>query len=467
MVYLKGNYLREEITIKHLFIMLASIAFLNATPTLEVHATDTTCTTSNDCDVILDDLTDDLNNAKQEEAKLEQEQATMHKEIQDLKIEIEDLEANLSALSAEQKETETLITKQEAEITQTENEIDATKDTVYELMILSQRETYQNPLLSLLSEDESLVTMIQKIRQYTYFNKMNQDMITDFKTLLAAHEKQLTTLATTKENLVSKQETITKEQATMETKVSELETLEEQLLKELEALEKIQVNKQEELEIVDAQKAALKQLEEQARLEALEKEQERLEALEKEEAEKEETSKPEVDSKPDPKPEVDSKPDPKPEVESKPDPKPDPKPETSQPTDTMFRLPMSSGYVSCEFACYSGHSGMDISNLYDRTTPILASASGIVTKASYHSGYGNHIIITHSINGKTFTTLYAHLSSMSVSVGQSVSAGQQIGRMGSSGNSTGAHLHFEIYEGYFNYGSAINPRRYLHFPSRW
>lgn len=89
-----------------------------------------------------------------------------------------------------------------------------------------------------------------------------------------------------------------------------------------------------------------------------------------------------------------------------------------------------------------GHNGVDLSNKIG--SPVLASAGGVVRVAKvggYNFGYGNYIIITHP-NGTE--TVYAHLLSVGVSVGQSVNQGQQIGQLGSSGNSTGPHTHFEI-----------------------
>jgi LysM repeat protein len=89
-----------------------------------------------------------------------------------------------------------------------------------------------------------------------------------------------------------------------------------------------------------------------------------------------------------------------------------------------------------------GHNGVDLTLSYGAN--ILASADGqvIVARSSgYNGGYGQYIVIKH---GNGTQTLYGHLSSVLVSVGDSVSQGQVIGKMGSTGKSTGVHLHFEI-----------------------
>ena len=104
------------------------------------------------------------------------------------------------------------------------------------------------------------------------------------------------------------------------------------------------------------------------------------------------------------------------------------------------------------------HHGVDIAKA--GTVPVVASASGVVSYSGQMSGYGNVIIITHSINGKTYETLYAHLRNLGVGSMQTVSQGQTIGYMGNTGIGTGQHLHFEVHNGRWNgaKSNAINPR---------
>ncbi|MFJ8261798.1 murein hydrolase activator EnvC family protein [Rummeliibacillus sp. NPDC094406] len=107
------------------------------------------------------------------------------------------------------------------------------------------------------------------------------------------------------------------------------------------------------------------------------------------------------------------------------------------------------------------HYGVDLAN--KQGTPIVAAADGVVFRASPLSTYGNVIMITHSINGHTFTTVYAHLSGYKSTVGQSVKKGQVIGYMGQTGRAYGSHLHFEIHTTAWKGQSvgAINPLRYI------
>jgi murein DD-endopeptidase MepM/ murein hydrolase activator NlpD len=95
------------------------------------------------------------------------------------------------------------------------------------------------------------------------------------------------------------------------------------------------------------------------------------------------------------------------------------------------------------------HAGIDLAAPLG--TPIYATADGIVTEAGYNNGgYGNLIKVDH---GRGIETRYAHLSSMAVRVGQRITRGQVIGRMGSTGRSTGSHLHYEVRID----GRAVNP----------
>ena len=100
---------------------------------------------------------------------------------------------------------------------------------------------------------------------------------------------------------------------------------------------------------------------------------------------------------------------------------------------------------------YKFHSGIDIGASYG--SPVYAAAAGVATKSYDASGFGNYVTINH---GNGYTTLYGHMSSVIVSTGQSVSQGQVIGYVGSTGASTGPHLHYNVY---YN-GSLTNPLSY-------
>ncbi len=103
------------------------------------------------------------------------------------------------------------------------------------------------------------------------------------------------------------------------------------------------------------------------------------------------------------------------------------------------------------------HSGVDLG--VPMGTAVKCSNSGVVTFVGWYGGYGKVVIVNHGIyKGKPVSTLYAHLSSYSVSQGAKVSRGQVIARSGSTGYSTGPHLHFEVRVN----GSPVNPYSYAH-----
>lgn len=125
---------------------------------------------------------------------------------------------------------------------------------------------------------------------------------------------------------------------------------------------------------------------------------------------------------------------------------------TAMPAASMM---MSSGfgYRADPFSGAAAmHAGLDFKGPVG--TPIFAAAEGRVVLAGFNGGYGNSVEIRHA-NG--LVTRYAHLSGVNVRPGKMVERGVQIGRMGSTGRSTGSHLHFEVRLN----GQAINPRKFL------
>lgn len=107
----------------------------------------------------------------------------------------------------------------------------------------------------------------------------------------------------------------------------------------------------------------------------------------------------------------------------------------------------TSGKISQNYTWY--HRAIDIAN--NQAPSVVAAASGRVAAVIYSRvGYGNHIVVDH---GNGFQTLYGHLARIYIQDGQTVSSGQAVGQMGSTGRSTGIHLHFEV----FKAGTKINP----------
>ena len=179
------------------------------------------------------------------------------------------------------------------------------------------------------------------------------------------------------------------------------------------------------------------------------------------------TSTPELEVTPTPEPEVTPTPEPEatptPEPEATPSPKPEQVPgyqvaETDRNGDFLWPVP-GYGTVSQEYDA-TKHTGIDISA--EQGVAVIAAADGTVSHIQTWDGstttgdqsYGNMVQITHADER---TTLYAHLSKVLVSSGDSVSAGETIGYVGNTGNADGAHLHFEVRQS----GQTVDPRPFI------
>lgn len=118
------------------------------------------------------------------------------------------------------------------------------------------------------------------------------------------------------------------------------------------------------------------------------------------------------------------------------------------------------GHISCPYGLridpFSGegayHTGMDLSAPIG--TSVSAAADGTIAHADWMNGYGNLVVIDH---GNGYETYYGHLSRVDVMAGQSIRRGERIGAVGTSGRSTGPHLHYEVRVG----GVPVNPYRFL------
>ncbi|RBM08999.1 LysM peptidoglycan-binding domain-containing M23 family metallopeptidase [Streptomyces sp. PT12] len=143
-----------------------------------------------------------------------------------------------------------------------------------------------------------------------------------------------------------------------------------------------------------------------------------------------------------------------------PEPEPAPAPEPADEAASGFVAPVdasvTTGYRVAGSSWSSGyHTGVDFP--VGTGTPVSAIGAGEVVTAGSGGAYGNEVVIRHDDG---HYSQYAHLSSISVSAGQTVNAGDQIGLSGSTGNSTGPHLHFEVRTGP-DYGSDVDPLAYL------
>ena len=121
---------------------------------------------------------------------------------------------------------------------------------------------------------------------------------------------------------------------------------------------------------------------------------------------------------------------------------------------TFLTHPTRGGYITSNFGTRWGrnHNGLDIA--HNTGDPIYAAFDGVVRECHYENGYGNKILIEHENN---IETIYGHLSKFEINVGDDVKKGDLIGRVGSTGRSTGPHLHFEVRLN----GTPVDPSLYI------
>ncbi|MFC7534826.1 M23 family metallopeptidase [Actinoplanes sp. GCM10030250] len=119
--------------------------------------------------------------------------------------------------------------------------------------------------------------------------------------------------------------------------------------------------------------------------------------------------------------------------------------------------PLSAAQVTSCFGQRWGrlHAGVDLAAPHG--SPIVAAGAGVVVTAGPNGGYGNAVLIDH---GNGYLTNYGHMSKIVVEPGQKVTAGQHIGDEGSTGHSTGPHLHFEVHQGFFQ--NPLEPTAWMH-----
>ena len=125
-----------------------------------------------------------------------------------------------------------------------------------------------------------------------------------------------------------------------------------------------------------------------------------------------------------------------------------------------MRSPVASSFVTSSYGYRADpfgrggqfHKGID----FDARTgdPVMTVADGVVSYSGVRGGYGNVVEVDH---GNGYVTRYAHNSRLTVKAGDLVRAGEQVAKAGSTGRSTGAHVHFEVWEN----GRVVNPRKFL------
>jgi murein DD-endopeptidase MepM/ murein hydrolase activator NlpD len=461
-----------------------------------------------------EDLDEQRDEVERKKSENEEQQSKKTEKQDDLQAAAEKLRTELEKIDGKIGETNTKLADTESEISSLETDIDTLKKEIADLEVRIeerhgllkdrihslQKSGGQVKYLDVIMESKSFSDFLNRVDAVSTIMGADQELMeaqqqdlkdveskkTERQTKLVRLEKQADVLEETKQTLTDQQE--------------EKDKLIADVMKEYELTSEELVSLSEESALLAAQEDAIaaevayrdkQKAEEEARKEeerqraeqAKQEEAARVAAAEKEAAAKAEQEKASAsaDSEPtvkqEPKKEIAEK---KQTVEtestssksaSSAPPKQQANPAPKQKQQTT-KAPVSSGdfitpapgSITSGFGPRWGtfHYGIDIAKR-GSNVPIWAAASGTVSQAYYSSSYGNVIFVRHSIDGKTYTTVYAHLTSMQVSAGQRVSQGQQIGTMGNTGMSQGQHLHFELHTGTWNgsKSNAVNPIPYL------
>ncbi len=357
----------------------------------------------------IESLKSDIESVEEEIGKLQSSKADIQSYITQLDAEMAELEARLAQLS------EDIEGKQE-EIAATEVELEeaiATVDEQYEAMKLRIQYTYENggfSYLTILLESESITDFINRADYATQMVEYDRRMLEEYQ---LAQQK----VEDTKAQLEAEEQELSELQADVEEQRESLDLLIDAKTQEIASyqakIENAEAEADDYSDQLAEQERLLDQIEDQIAAEA---------AAKAQELENTGTVTPSASG-------------------------------FVWPCPSSHRITSGFGPRSQPTAGAStNHKGIDIGA--STGSAIIASASGVVTTATYSSSAGNYVVISH---GGGISTVYMHCSALYVSVGQSVSQGETIAAVGSTGYSTGPHLHFGVIVN----GSYVNPLGYV------
>lgn len=400
-----------------------------------------------------------IKDAESEVDNLEQKKKDLQENIEDLEKDkgnitnyIEKLDKQLNSLTKDITDTNSDIKETTATLLATREELElakVTEENQYKSMKARIKYMYENgsgDYVEVLLRAESISDLLNRSEYIEKVSEYDKDMLTRYQaTKIGIEEKETQISAKLKEL-----ETLNAE---LELEQGSVNTLIDNKSKELKKYESEIVTSKDQMDQYEAE--ILKQ--EDVIEDLLEKERQRIEAEKKAEeakkkAEEEQKKLQEQQEKQEQSGTTDTEKDSTEEEDTS---------EDSGNVSGSFRWPLRiAGTITSTFGTRSrptagastNHQGVDIAASVG--TPIVASAAGTVVTASYQSAAGNYVMIYH---GNSTYTVYMHASSLNVSVGQKVNQGAVIAYVGSTGASTGPHLHFGLSKN----GSYVNPLNYV------
>nr|WP_245411580.1 peptidoglycan DD-metalloendopeptidase family protein [Alkalicoccus urumqiensis] len=425
-------------------------------------------------------LKQEINEYQQEQEQKENEAEEKQEELSSIESDVETLEAEVAELDEEMAETGRQIREKEEEIEETEARAEALRQEIAELEetiaerdeVLKERvrSMHQNGggvnYLEVILGAQNFGDLIERISVLHNIASQDRSILEDHIADMERLEEAKTALEEELASLEEQRTDLESMQASLEEQAEQKNAVMESLQEKGYNLEANLLSIEEEKDLLAAQEQAAaseleeweeeqRRLEEERRLEEQRKKEE-AERRAREEAaaerEREQAAEQEASAAAE-------------EAEEEASPEPA---ASSSGGGAVFHRPadgsVSSHYNKNRTHPVTGevraHNGTD----YDSSggLNIYAAESGTVISAGRMSGYGNTVLVSHVIDGKPYTTLYAHLADMSVSAGDRVGRGERIATMGTTGVSTGVHLHFEVHPGgYAGGSSAVNPMSYL------
>ncbi len=354
----------------------------------------------------------------------------LNRQLSNLTDEYNNVIAQKAVVDGDIAETQKKIEDLEAEIAKKDAEIDAT----IELFCERLRANYMaggSTTLEMLSSASSVSVFLNRLELLKRVTDNDQSLVDELNREIAALEEDKKALEDEKQKLIEQQAELGRVKSNLQSTLDQIKVKSEQVESKLAQLENTASGLHDDIAGFDAQEAQI-----QAQINKIYAQQKAAEEARRRAAAQKNSSETYYYT-----------------------------PKTNPTSGFAFPVEYSGCYMSSGFgyrsASISGnafHGGIDIAGGSIYGKPVLASRSGTVIVAEHYSnaGYGHYVMLDH---GDGYQTLYGHCSSVIVNVGQTVKQGQVIAYVGSTGNSTGPHLHFEVrYQ-----GEKLNPLNYVSF----
>lgn len=425
--------------------MLATGAFLLA-PTASIYA-ETNQDKLNSIESQLNGTSQQLDNQQQEKQQIEQEIALLQQKLDELNTAIANTEQELATIEQQIRETEAVIEEKNRHIAYLQVQIEKRQVLIEQRLRTLQEQPRSTLVTELIINSKNITDLLENMYSVSLIldsdNDILQEQTRDKETVEAeqkAVKEKEAALQQQKETQVQKQQQLAADKQQQEVLMNDMHAKLSQTMEEIESTEEtkalLEAQRQATQQLVEADKRAA------AEAAAAQAAQAAAQAAAAQAA----------------------------QAQAAGDAKKAAAPSTGASSQPSVAAINRGGFIKPAAGAYTSgfggrwgklHAGIDIAA--PGTVPVVAAADGVVIRAYSSSSYGNVVFISHRINGQTYTTVYAHLSSYSVGTGQTVKQGQQIGIMGNTGDSQGQHLHFELHVGEWNQSksNAVNPMPYL------